>query len=43
MLELIAIPVALSAGVEEVKVGLVTSAVVKLNAVVELIPIYEPP
>ena len=29
--------------VEEVKVGLATSAVVKLNAVVELMPIYEPP
>ena len=43
MLELMAIPVALSAGVDEVKVGLVTSAVVKLNAVVELMPIYEPP
>ena len=43
ILELMAIPVALSAGVDEAKVGLVTSAVVKLNAVVELMPIYEPP
>ena len=43
ILELMAISVALSEGVDEVKVGLVTSEVVKLNAVVELIPIYEPP
>ena len=43
ILELMAISVALSAGVEEVRVGLVTSAVVKLNSVVELMPIYEPP
>ena len=36
--ESFAIPVALSAGDEEDKVGLAVSDVVKLNAVVELIP-----
>ena len=35
---LTAIPVALSAGVEDERVGAILSSVVKLNAVVELIP-----
>ena len=34
--------VALSAGVDELRVGLLVSPVVKLNAVVELIPAYDP-
>ena len=41
IVELSATPVALSAGTEELSVG-TALAVVKLNAVVELIPAYEP-